>query len=118
MTIDLKPEPPPLRWDPHGVLRVGKTRIPLERVVNEYYLGASPEEIVLDFNKLRLEDVYLVLGFYLRHKEEIDAYIKKREQRGEEMRTRIEGQQESWPEFRGRLLARLRAREDAVSGNG
>jgi hypothetical protein len=63
----------------------------------------SPEEIVLRYDVLRLEDVYLVLGYYLRHKADVDAYMAERRRRGDEVQTEAE-ERLAWSAIRGRLL--------------
>jgi uncharacterized protein (DUF433 family) len=64
-------EPIPLAKDGDDVLRVGGTRVPLETVVTAFDLGGTPEEIAQDFPVLTLDDVYAVLTYYLRHREEV-----------------------------------------------
>jgi uncharacterized protein (DUF433 family) len=78
--------PPPLRLDESGTLRVGKTRVTLDTVIHVYEDGASPEEIVQEFDTLSLADVYGVISYYLRHREEVQAYLEQRQQEAEEMR--------------------------------
>jgi uncharacterized protein (DUF433 family) len=78
--------PPPLRLDPNGTLYVGETRVPLDTVVGVYGMGVSPEEIVRRYDTLRLADVYRVLSYYLANREEIDAYLSKRQRFASEVR--------------------------------
>jgi len=40
-----------------GVLRVAGTRIPLERIVRGFLSGATPEQIVQDYDVLDIKDV-------------------------------------------------------------
>jgi hypothetical protein len=47
-----------------------------------------------------------VIAYYLRHQEEIEAYLDAREQRVEEVRQRIERHQEDLSDLRRRLRAR------------
>src|SRR5437016_1355238 len=82
MTPTLTAELPPLHADPDGVLRVDGTRVPLDTVVNAFNAGATPEEIVLRYDSLLIEDVYLVLGYYLKHRSELDHYLANRRRRG------------------------------------
>jgi uncharacterized protein (DUF433 family) len=101
-------KPPPLRLDESGTLRVGNTRVPIDTVVSAYHGGATPEEIVLGYDTLRLADVYAVISYYLEHREAIDAYLECRRLHGEEVRARFEAQ---FPtnEIQNRLLARRKA---------
>jgi uncharacterized protein (DUF433 family) len=116
MALAIVSEPPPLRADDDGVMRVGNTRVTLDSLVGAYNAGLSPEEIVLEFDSLRLEEVYLVLGYYLRHEAEIDSYLKARLRRGEERQADAEARL-PWAEVRARLMARQQRPADAAPRN-
>jgi uncharacterized protein (DUF433 family) len=77
----------------NGVYRVTGTRIPLERVVESYKAGATPEEIVASFDTLRLSDVYTLIGYYLDHRGEVEQYLREQEEQAEETRRMIEASQ-------------------------
>ena len=68
--------------------------------------GASPEEIAQDFPVLHLDDVYAVITYYLRHRDEVDAHLSERRARAEAIRREIETRS-SQTDLRARLLARL-----------
>jgi len=95
----------PIATDKDGVIRVSGTRIPIETVIGAFRDGATAEEIVQDFSSLPLSDVYQVIAYYLRHKDELQAYFDRQDQEAEEVRKVIEAQ---WPPdgIRARLLAR------------
>lgn len=95
----------PLTVDPHGVLRVGHTRVTLDTVLAAFADGATAEEIVQQYPSLDLADVYSVIGYYLRHTAEVDVYIQQRRQQREIVRHQNEGR---WDPHgvRERLLAR------------
>ena len=109
MDIVLRAEAPPLRRDTSGGLRVGNSRVLLELVIHAFEDGATPEAIAQRYPAATLADIYSVLAYYLRHREEIDAYLTEREQKAEEVRQRIESGQQDLAELRKRLLARQRA---------
>jgi len=110
MSLVIEAPPVPLRNDEHGVLRVGQTRVPLDTVVYAFNLGASPEEIVLNYPTLDLADVYAVINYYLYNRAEVDAYLRQRV--AEAARVRAENERRFPPEgIRERLLARRRADE-------
>ena len=109
MNIVLQAEAPPLHQDSSGGLRIGKSRVLLELVIHAFEAGATPEAIVLRYPTAALADIYSVLAYYLRHQEEINAYLAEREQKAEEVRKRIEDAQQDLAELRKRLLARKRA---------
>lgn len=99
-------EPIPLSTDADGVIRVAGTRITLDTLIDTFMTGASPEEIAQDFPVLRLDDVYAVVAYYLRHRAEVDAYLQERRARGEKIRREIEAHS-SQTGLRDRLLASL-----------
>jgi uncharacterized protein (DUF433 family) len=99
------PEAPPFRVEEDGTVRIGKTRVTLDTVVWAFNHGSTAEEIMMKFPTLQLPDIYAVLAYYLRHREEVDAYLEQREIEAVELRRKIE---EICPPdgFKERLLAR------------
>ncbi|HKH48103.1 MAG TPA: DUF433 domain-containing protein [Thermoanaerobaculia bacterium] len=98
-------DPVPLVTDDLGVVRVRGTRVPLDTVVHVFLTGASAEEIVDRFPTLDLADVYSTIGYYLRHREEIDRYLEERDRYAEKIRAQVEARQ--GPSItRERLMAR------------
>ncbi len=100
-----EPEPVPLVTGAGGVVRVGATRITLDMVVAAFLEGATAEEIVQQYPTLRLADVYSIIGYYLRHQAEVDAYLHDRERRTNEVRRENEAGFDP-AGVRDRLLAR------------
>jgi hypothetical protein len=74
-------------------------------VVTAFDLGGTPEEIAQDFPVLRLDDVYAVLTYYLRHREEVQAYLSHRERLAGEVRETVADASQAG--LRNRLRARL-----------
>ena len=109
MAFTVQTETPPLREDADGALRVGDSRVLLELVIEAFDDGATPEAIVQRYDTLTLADVYGVIGYYLRHRSDVDAYLTLRWSRADEVRGRIERSQPDMSEIRNRLLARRRA---------
>lgn len=105
-TLAMEPRPIPLTQDEHGIWRVTGTTIPLERVIECFRAGVTPEGIVDSFDSLRLADVYLVIGYYLDHKADVDEYLRQEEEKAEEVRRLIEAGQPARPGLREELLAR------------
>jgi uncharacterized protein (DUF433 family) len=106
MELILQPEAPPLRWDSLGALRVGRSRVLVELVIHAFQDGATPEAIAQRYPTVTLADIYAVIAYYLRHREEIEAYLDAREQRAEEVRQNIERHQGALADLRQRLRAR------------
>ena len=90
MTLTIATERPPLRVEPDGTARVGATRVTLDTVISAYNGGAAAEQIVQQFETLTLPDVYAVIAYYLRHTDEVDAYLRARRQQANEVRREIE----------------------------
>lgn len=79
MSIPLIAQAPPIR-EAEGALRVGRTGVTLETVLWAFQQGATPEDIVDQFPSLMLADVYEVIAYYLRHRDDIDVYLAQQEQ--------------------------------------
>jgi uncharacterized protein (DUF433 family) len=110
MSLAIDTEPVPLAANQDGVVRVGGTRVTLDTVVAAFEEGATAEEIVQQYPALKLPDVYLVIGYYLRHRAEVEAYSQQRQ----ELADRIyeENKKRLDPDgLRDRLLARRAERK-------
>lgn len=114
--LPLHTDPPPLRAEEGGVVRVGKSRVSLDLVAEQYENGMTPEDMVRAYDTLVLADVYAVIAYYLRHRDEVRAYLKRRAEEAEALRAKIEAER---PRIsREELLARQRAREKADAPAG
>ena len=107
--LPLAAEPPPLRVDEGGAVRVGKSRVSLDLVVEQYENGMAPEDLVRAYDSLDLADVHAVIAYYLRHREEVRAYLERRQEEAEALRAKIEAERPRVS--REELLARRGARE-------
>jgi uncharacterized protein (DUF433 family) len=105
MSLTIENEQVPLKVDSHGVIRVGGTRVTLDTVIAAFKEGATAEEIVYRYPTLHLADVYAVLSYYLRRKQEIEAYLRQREHKAEQIRQQYKTLFEL-DGVRDRLLAR------------
>ena len=114
--LPLHAEPPPLRVDQGGAVRVGNSRISLDLVVEQYENGVTPEDMVRAYDTLALADVHAVIAYYLRHRDEVRAYLKRRSEEAEALRTKIEAERPRVS--REELLARRRAGEKADAPAG
>ena len=113
VSLTLRAEPVPLATDIDGVVRVGGTRVTLDTVVAAFEDGATAEEIVYQCPSLGLADVYSVIGYYLHRRSEVEAYLRQRQQRADEVRRQNEARFDPRG-IRERLLAR-RAGTEAVN---
>lgn len=105
MTLAIETKPVPLRVTKDGAIMVAQTRVPVDTVIYAFLNGETAEEIVDAFDVLKLADVYSIIGYYLDHREEMDAYIQRREVEAAEIRREIEARFDQ-KGFREKLLAR------------
>src|SRR5271165_882496 len=89
--LPLHADTPPLRVDEGSVVRVGKSRISLDLVVEQYENGMTPEDMVRAYDALALADVHAVIAYYLRRRDDVRAYLKRRAEEAESLRAKIDG---------------------------
>jgi uncharacterized protein (DUF433 family) len=108
MSLIIVDTPVPLKTDVDGVVRVADTRVPLDTVIASFKEGATAEEIVAQYPSLLLADVYAVIGYYLQRQDEVEAYLRQRQQFAQQVRQQNEARFNQQG-IRERLLAcRLR----------
>lgn len=100
----------PLQRDEHGAIRVSGTRVTLDMVITRFRQGATPDDIHESFDALPINDIYAVIAYYLAHRDDLDAYIQRREEEGERLRQEWEAK---YPPTvtRAELESRLAARK-------
>lgn len=111
MSISIITEPIPLKVDANGVIYVGGTRVTLDTVVAAFLEGATVEEIVQQYPSLDLADVYAVVGYFLRQRSEVEAYLRQRQKQAEDVRKQNEMRFDPHG-VRERLLARRSHKEE------
>jgi uncharacterized protein (DUF433 family) len=95
----------PLVTGGDGVIRISGTRVPIETVIAAFSDGATPEEIGQQYPSIPLGDLYEVIGYYLRHKRDLNSYLKDRLQNSSQ--TRFSNEARWDPDgIRSRLLTR------------
>ncbi len=111
-TVDFEPitVQVPLREEPPGVFRVGKSRVLLELVIHAFKAGATPEAIVQSYDTLNLTDVYAVITRYLTNSAPFEDYLRLCDEAAAETRRKIEGRQGKQENLREILLARAKAK--------
>lgn len=114
--LPLHSEFPPLREDEFGNIRIGKSRVCLDLVVEQYENGMTPEDMVRAYDSLVLADVHAVIAYYLRHRDEVGSYLKRRTEEAQALRGKIEAALPSVS--RDELLARRTARKQADAATG
>ena len=56
-------------------IRLRGTRVGMEAVLSEYLSGVLPEEIVLNYPPLTLEQVHAAITYYLGHRSVVEQYL-------------------------------------------
>ena len=111
MTFQSIREVIPIRRDDHGRYRIGQTNVLLDLVIYAYQQGSTPETITDYYPTLSLDDVYLAIGYYLRHRDDLDVYL--REQKAEAQAHQREHEKQNPPHLtREILLERLKHRRE------
>ncbi|MBM4350120.1 MAG: DUF433 domain-containing protein [Deltaproteobacteria bacterium] len=65
-------------------IRIAGTRIGIEAILRDYQQGAGPEEIVLRYPTLSLEQVHATITYYLANQEKVESYLEQVTRRQEE----------------------------------
>lgn len=109
MPFTVQIESPPFREDASGAVRIGESRVLLELVIRAFQDGATPEAITQRYSTASLSDIYAAIAYYLRHRDEVEAYLTWREEQSREVQNRLAVEQSDWSDFRARLMARRHA---------
>jgi hypothetical protein len=107
----------PLREEPPGVLRVGKSRVLLELVLHAFKAEATPESIVQSYDTLNLPDVYAVVTRYMLAPEPFEEYLRIRDESAADTRREIEEVQGPQGNLREILLARANGKHKSLVCN-
>ena len=83
-------------------IRLKGHRVGIDNVLNYYLEGYAPEEIHAELSSLSLEKIYATITYYLHHRDQIDAYLRRLAQQRE-----LHYQQ--WNSDPSSLVQRLRA---------
>ena len=86
MTLTIPADPIPVAVDSDGAARVGGARVTLDTIVSFFNQGLSAEEIQSGFPSVSLADIYATIGYYLRHRGDVEAYLCERAQAAAEVR--------------------------------
>lgn len=85
-------------------IRIAGSRVGIETVLHDYQEGSSPEEMVLRYPTLSLEQVYATITYYLANREKVEVYLEQVRQQREEA---FKEQQQKPNEFVRALRERL-----------
>ena len=105
MALTITTETVPLVTDTDGVIRIGKARVTLDTVIAAFLDGATAEEIAYQYPSFSLVDVYSVIAYYLRQRDQVETYLQRRRKQAEKVREQNEMRFDP-SGIRERLLAR------------
>lgn len=106
MVLKIATEAPPLQTDESGTVRVGGTRLRLDTVIGYYNQGHTAADLVDCFPPLSLADAHAVIAYYLRHRDDVDAYLRERAEQAERQRREFERRFPKRGPSKAELLAR------------
>lgn len=106
MVLEIHADTAPLRTNDDGIVYIGQSRVTLTTIIAAFHRGDSPEQIVDSFDVLSLADVYAVIAYYLKHRDEVDAYIQEQKQSATHLQQELEAKQPDMFSLRKRLLKR------------
>jgi uncharacterized protein (DUF433 family) len=115
MSLPIEPDSVPLAPDESGTIRVAKTRVTLETIVERFRAGDSVEELIEGFPVLTAADIYAVLAYYLRHRGEVDRYLAEQARQADAALAAVGDRHQPWPAVSARLEARKDAGADDAS---
>lgn len=93
-TLDVSSAPGLFAGRADGRVGLEGGRIPIERVLYAHEHGESPESIARDFD-LPVCDVYSAIGFCLRNRSAVEAYVADLDSKAEVLEAEIAS---AWPE--------------------
>jgi uncharacterized protein (DUF433 family) len=71
----------PLVENKAGDILLEGSRVFLEHVVEAFQQGKHPEDIQQGFPSISLADIYAVIAYYLRHRNEVERYMARQQER-------------------------------------
>ena len=107
----------PLTITEYGTIRIKGSRVSLDSIVHHFKLGATAEQIAHSFPSLNLADIYAAITYYLTHRDDVEAYLRRQETEADALQQQIESdpkRQAAMVELRERILARWAARQETA----
>lgn len=105
MSLTISSDPAPLAADENGVVRIRGSRVRLDSVVYAFNQGATAEEILQQYPSLALSEIYATIGYYLQHRDSVEAYLRERGSEQDQVR-RLNESRTDPAGLRERLLQR------------
>jgi uncharacterized protein (DUF433 family) len=101
----------PLQLDKHGDIYVGRSRVLLDTIIEHFKAGMPPEDIIRGYDTIQPADVYEAIAYYLRHKDDVEAYLQRRDLEAEALWQHIDASQPSKAERKDQIKERWSRRK-------
>jgi uncharacterized protein (DUF433 family) len=88
-TLDTTQIAPWTFWE-DGSIRIGRWRVTLDSVVRELASGSTAEQVEDGLPTLSLREIYGAISFYLKHEDQVEEYLQRRDQEAARVRAEIE----------------------------
>ena len=107
--LDLSPDLLPLTLGEDGIVRLTGHRITLMFIMECYLLQSRTADQIAGEYELDPADVHSVIGYCLRHREEVNAYLEEIYRRSDEYDRKMAEKGVIPPDWQERLRERARA---------
>jgi hypothetical protein len=84
--------------------------VTLDALVAAYQQGDTAEQIHEGFPSLKLADIYAVITYYLNNQDEVEAYLRQRDEESERIHRELEAKRPDMFDLRATLLERTSRR--------
>jgi uncharacterized protein (DUF433 family) len=92
-----------------GLWRVAGTHVSVDSIIHAFWGGATPEQIVQDYEALSLAQVYGVVHYYLTHRRAVSSYLKTQERLDKKLRRELGAEHRQFlADLRRKMAARRR----------
>ena len=104
-----QPDTDLIKQTSEGLWRVAGTRVSVDSIIHAFWGGATPEQIVQDYEALTLAQVYGVVHYYLTHRRAVSEYLTTQKRLDKKLRRELGTEYRPFlTELRRRMAARRR----------
>lgn len=100
--------PVPISTDEYGAIRIANTRVTLDVLLAAHQQGDTPEQIHQGFPTLKLADIYAVITYYLTNQDEVDTYLRRRDEEADRIHHELEAKRPDMFDLRAKLIERTK----------
>jgi uncharacterized protein (DUF433 family) len=101
----------PLKLDKQGDIHVGGSRVLLDTVIDHFKAGMSPADIARGYDTIQPAEIYETIAYYLRHKDDVEAYLQRRNAEAGTLWQAIEASQPSKADLKAEIKHRWSRRK-------